>query len=107
MRDNLEGRPGPKFPGDRHAVTAKTLYFDESGYTGYNLLDPNQPVFAIASTDIEPAIAGTILRESFPDYQGEEFKFTNIWGSKSRRGLDLPGNFRAIHSWKTARLGRG
>lgn len=87
MRDNLEGRPGPKFPGDRHAVTAKTLYFDESGYTGYNLLDPNQPVFAIASTDIEPAIAGTILRESFPGYQGEEFKFTNIWGSKSRRGL--------------------
>lgn len=33
-------------------MATKTLYFDESGYTGYNLLDPAQPVFAIASTGV-------------------------------------------------------
>jgi hypothetical protein len=68
-------------------VTTKTLYFDESGYTGYNLLDPEQPTFAIASTDFEPEMAKAILRESFPAYQGDEFKFSNIWRSRSRKGL--------------------
>jgi hypothetical protein len=54
-------------------VTTKTLHFQESGYTGYNLLDPEQPTFAIASTDFESDMAEKILRDSFPDYQGEEF----------------------------------
>ena len=65
-------------------MSTKTLYFDESGYTGYNLLDRDQPIFAIASTDIEPETAGTILRQSFPSYQGEEYKFSNIWRSQNR-----------------------
>jgi hypothetical protein len=68
-------------------VTVETLYFDESGYTGYNLLDPAQPMFAIASTDVSPNDAETILRESFPKYGGSEYKFTNIWRSNNRKGL--------------------
>jgi hypothetical protein len=65
----------------------KTLYFDESGFTGYNLLDPSQPIFAVASTDVEEQLALDILRDSFPHYQGPEFKFTNIWASGNRTGL--------------------
>jgi hypothetical protein len=68
-------------------LTVRTLYFDESGYTGYNLLDPVQPMFAIASTDISPDEAATILRESFPHYGGSEYKFTNVWRSNNRKGL--------------------
>lgn len=65
----------------------KTLYFDESGFTGYNLLDPKQPVFVIASTDIEPSEAEDILKNCFPHYNGNEFKFSNIWKSKNKQGL--------------------
>jgi hypothetical protein len=65
----------------------KTLYFDESRFTGYNLLDPSQPIFAVASTGVEEQLALDILRDSFPRYQGPEFKFTNIWTSGNRAGL--------------------
>jgi Protein of unknown function (DUF3800) len=68
-------------------MSTRTIYFDESGFTGYNLLDPAQPIFSVASADIDELRAQKILRESFPKYQGAEFKFSNIWGSKSRTGL--------------------
>jgi hypothetical protein len=68
-------------------MAIRTLYFDESGFTGYNLLDPAQPIFAIASVDVEQQRALDILTDSFPKYQGTEFKFSNIWGSNNRVGL--------------------
>lgn len=68
-------------------MNAKTLYFDESGFTGYNFLDPNQPIFSIASTDILPSKAESLLKASFPNYNGYEFKFSNIWGSSNSRDL--------------------
>lgn len=68
-------------------MNVKTLYFDESGFTGYNFLDPNQPIFSIASTDILPSVAESILKTSFPNYKAPEFKFSNIWGSTNSRDL--------------------
>lgn len=65
----------------------RTIFFDESGFTGYNLLDPQQPVFSIASADISEDRAEEILRASFPRYQGAEFHFTNIWRSGHKQGL--------------------
>ena len=66
----------------------RTIFFDESGFTGYNLLDPDQPVFAVASADIAEAHAEEILRSSFPHNQAEEHHFTRIWRSKrQRKGL--------------------
>lgn len=67
-------------------MATRTLHFDESGFTGFNLLDPNQPIFAVASSDIDERHAGEILKESFPEHWGAEFKFSNIWGSKSKSG---------------------
>lgn len=68
-------------------MPVRTIYFDEAGYTGYNLLDPVQPIFAIASVDIDEQLASDILQNSFPKYQGDEFKFSNIWRSGNRAGL--------------------
>lgn len=65
------------------------IYFDESGYTGYNLLDRDQPIFAIASSSIDDAIAAEILQTAFPRYRGREFKFSNIWTRRNRRGLEV------------------
>jgi hypothetical protein len=69
------------------ARPTRTIYCDESGFTGYNLLDPKQPVFAVASADADEQWAGEILADSFPNYQATEFKFSNIWRSQNRAGL--------------------
>lgn len=64
------------------------LYFDESGYTGRQLLDPLQRHFVLASASIDDATALDILGESFPAYQGQEFKFEKLWGKpRSRQRL--------------------
>lgn len=65
----------------------KTIYFDESGFTGYNLLDPNQPVFSVASTSISEDLAEDILRSSFPRFRGDEFHFSQIWRSRNKSGF--------------------
>lgn len=66
----------------------KSLHFDESGFTGYNLLDPDQPIFSIGSHDLTDLEAFELLRRSFPNYKGEEFKFSRIWSrERSRREL--------------------
>jgi hypothetical protein len=58
----------------------KMLYFDESGFTGYNLLDPAQPIFTVASSDVNEQLALDILRDAFPNYQGPEYKFSKRFG---------------------------
>jgi hypothetical protein len=63
----------------------RTIYFDESGFTGYNLLDPNQPIFSVASADIESAHAEEILGSSFPHNRADEHHLTRIWRSKRQR----------------------
>ena len=68
-------------------MNTKTIYFDESGFTGYDLLNKDQPIFAISSTDISPQRAESILKTSFPKYQGDEFKFSNLWRSANKQGL--------------------
>src|SRR5689334_1941328 len=61
------------------------IFFDESGFTGTALLDPVQPYFVIASSSIDNATAGDILKRAFPDYQGGEYKFKNIWARPRSR----------------------
>ncbi|MHA1560018.1 MAG: DUF3800 domain-containing protein [Alphaproteobacteria bacterium] len=65
-----------------------TLFMDESGFTGPDLLNPDQPIFAVASTSLSNDDAEAILRDSFPRFQGNEFKFGRIWArSTNRQGL--------------------
>jgi hypothetical protein len=65
-----------------------TIFFDESGFTGGDLLNTEQPIFCVGSTIICDEVAKEVLRRSFPDYQGPEVKFRNVWSSwKNKRGL--------------------
>lgn len=78
-------------------MATRTLYFDESGFTGHNLLDPTQPIFVLASSDIEADAARAILQRSFPRYRGSEFKFSNLWRSGHKRGLvDFARHFDSL-----------
>lgn len=65
----------------------KELYFDESGFTGYNLLDTTAPIFVEASTDIGNEEAEHILRSAYPTYKGDEFHFSNFWRQRRKRPL--------------------
>lgn len=62
-----------------------TIYFDESGYTGPDFLNPDQPIFTVASVDLEDVAARTLLQTSFPKYRAHEFKFTRILSRPSHR----------------------
>lgn len=68
----------------------KTIFFDESGYTGSDLLNPDQPFFCVVSSDLDDSIAKEILTSSFPHYRGTEFKFLKIWKKQTNRaGLSI------------------
>ncbi len=55
---------------------AQTIYFDESGYTGNNLLSPDQPAFVYASVAIDPSDAFRLHSEMVSRFQikGKELK---------------------------------
>jgi uncharacterized protein DUF3800 len=59
------------------------VFLDESGYTGPDLMNRDQPVFVLASTVIGHGEASTILRECFGNAQ-KELKYTKL--SRSRHG---------------------
>lgn len=81
------------------------IYFDESGYTGRALLDPQQPYFVIASSTIGDPEAELILNSVFPDYKGVEFKLQRIWNKpKYQSGIlqfaDMAGKRSTdIYAW--------
>jgi hypothetical protein len=66
------------------------VFFDESGFTGTALLDPDQPSFVIASSIVTDEEAARFLRDVFPDFRGEEFKFKKLWGRPNYRRRFVP-----------------
>lgn len=64
-----------------------SLYFDESGHTGENLLDENQPIFTLASVKLESGQADELL-SVLPPSQGVEHKASSLTRSdRGRAGL--------------------
>ncbi|WP_332445712.1 DUF3800 domain-containing protein [Dehalococcoides mccartyi] len=61
-------------------VEAQEIYFDESGFTGNDLLNDDQPVFVYASVAIKPQQATDLVAEmiSFFRLQGNELKGSNL-----------------------------
>lgn len=59
------------------------LFLDEAGYTGPDLINRDQPVFTLASTNIVEAEARALLTSCFGIRQGE-VKYANL--AKSQRG---------------------
>ena len=67
------------------APSRETIYLDESGHTGYDLLNPQQPFFSVASAKVSNSLAEEILSTSFPNYRGSEFKFTRLWANDRQK----------------------
>lgn len=72
-------------------MTVTNIYFDESGNTGTELLDPQQPYFAIGSTDILDDEAAEIIKRCFPRQKGAELKSKEIF--KRHQGRQAFLNF--------------
>jgi Protein of unknown function (DUF3800) len=60
-----------------------TLFLDESGYTGPDLINREQPFFTLASTNIAEADARSLLTSCFGE-RTREVKFLKL--AKSGRG---------------------
>jgi hypothetical protein len=82
-----------------------TIYLDESGYTGDDLMNADQRFFVVASSLIGDDEATAVLRRSFPRYQGDEFKFTNIWKRETHRNslrafaVEIPALADRVFLW--------
>ncbi len=67
------------------------VYFDESGYTGENLLSDNQPTFSYATVKITNAEAVELVNKILSKYpkqtQSGELKATTLL--KSEKGIEL------------------
>jgi hypothetical protein len=61
-----------------------TIYCDEAGNSGANLLDPEQPCFVLASNDFSREEAESLL-DHVRSAQGAEPKFTSL--KKSGAGI--------------------
>ena len=66
---------------------AQTIFFDESGYTGNNLLSLDQPAFVYASVAIDLSDASMLHSEMFSRFKlkGEELKAKNLVKHKQGR----------------------
>lgn len=62
-----------------------TIYFDESGQTGTQLRDPQQPYFCVASTDLSEDASREVLLRCFPRQTVGEIKAHNILARTSGR----------------------
>ena len=63
----------------------RTIYCDEAGYTGNNLMSEDQPYFVYSSTVIDHEEAKEVVARVFRDYriQGNEIKGSNLVKSKN------------------------
>jgi hypothetical protein len=74
-----------------------TFYLDESGHTGPNLLDHDQPVLVVASLRLEPDEADRLLQSHFPEEvaAGREVKHTNM-GTKPKHQPKVLGLLKEL-----------
>jgi hypothetical protein len=69
--------------GNAFTTSAMKLFLDESGYTGADLMNVDQPWFVLASTVIEDAEANALLREFFKGVKAHELKHKKLRKTKS------------------------
>lgn len=74
------------FPQTRDAMTnpldLPLVAFDETGNTGQHLLDPHQPVFALASVCVDPEMARDVLAGIIPSGAAEA-KFSSLRSNRA------------------------
>jgi hypothetical protein len=54
------------------------IFIDESGYTGEDLLNIDQPIFVLASTILDNNLCNEIFSEIFPNFKGKELKHSKL-----------------------------
>lgn len=85
--------------------SAVEICFDESGHTGYDLLNADQPVFALASTSIDTATAQRLIDTHFAGLQAAELKHADLASrERGRRRVlallaDLGPDTFAVEVW--------
>ena len=63
-----------------------TIYLDETGYTGQDLLNSEQPLFIGASTSLPDDVAASLVQECFPGVRARELKHSQL--CRRDRGQD-------------------
>ena len=66
---------------------SRVIYGDECGFTGPDLMNPVQPVFAFATHDFSEAEAAEILQEHCAAFAGPEIKHEKL--AKTARGQEM------------------
>ena len=72
------------------------LFFDESGFTGEDMMNPAQPVFSLASHNVPEVDAKELVADHFANFQGDELKYSVLRGS-ARGRRNLLSLFKALH----------
>jgi hypothetical protein len=68
---------------------SRTIYIDESGYSGSKFVDDEKPLFVVASLDLEVEEAEKLKREFFAAVVAPELKHSRMIGSKAQRAMVL------------------
>jgi hypothetical protein len=55
-----------------------TIYMDESGFTGEDLLQPEQPVFVHVATSLSDQECAALVNDHFSGVQSRELKHKNL-----------------------------
>jgi hypothetical protein len=59
-------------------MSTTTFYIDETGYTGEDLLNPEQPIFAQAALDFTDSETDSLLHSTFSGVAAAELKFSRL-----------------------------
>lgn len=62
---------------------SKLIFMDESGYTGEDLANEDQPCFAVSSVKLTEKKATDLKEKYFGEVSSEELKYSNL--SKNHR----------------------
>ena len=67
----------------------RTIYLDESGYSGSNFFDTQKPLFVVASLAIEPDEANALKQQYFGSVSARELKHSSLVRRARQRQMVL------------------
>jgi hypothetical protein len=70
-------------------LRSRTIYIDESGYSGSKFVDDEKPLFVLASLRLAAEEAKELKREFFAGVIAPELKHSKIVGSRAQRSMVL------------------
>lgn len=83
-------------------IIMECFRIDESGYTGFDLLQEEQPFQGASAVAISDEDASRLIREHFPNFQAQELKYRSVAGRPANRERlirlhqDVLNNYKCI-----------